>query len=155
MSDAETVNDRQIEGEWVDARTGMLRLNIVERTLHRHIASGKLQKRFRQNGQIEGWIAAESAVPSSDSETDTDRQEQAERALALVERPNLAVNQQVEPLLRELRAANETIREQAEELGRQRAELVARTPPVIESDNDRHPDSASAPRWWQRLLWGG
>jgi hypothetical protein len=143
VSDVETVTDRQLEGEWVDARTALLRLNIAERTLDRRIASGKLQKRFRQNGQIEVWIAAEPAVSVSDNESDTDRQDQAERALALVERVNLAVNQQVEPLLRELRTANETIREQAEEPGQLRAELLARTPPVIESDTDRQP-------WWRR-----
>ena len=132
----------------------MLRLNIAERTLHRRIASGKLQKRFRQNGQIEVWIAAEPRGSPTDNESDTDRQEQAERALALVERVNLAVNQQVEPLLRELRAANETIREQTEELGRLRTELATRTPTAIVSDNDSHLDLAPVRTWWQRLLWG-
>jgi hypothetical protein len=147
VSDAETVVDRQPEGEWVDARTAMLRLNIAERTLHRRIASGKLQKRFRQNGQIEVWIAAEPQVSSSDSETDTDRQDQAERALALVERVNLAVNQQVTPLLELVERQQEMIREQAERLGRLSADLeLARASLTLsdkKSDTDRQP-------WWRR-----
>ena len=44
--------------------------------------------------------------------------EQMERSLALVERVNLAVSQQVAPILAELDAARETIREQAEEEAR-------------------------------------
>ena len=52
-------------------------------------------------------------------------QEQAERALALVERVNLAVNEQVRPLIDLVERQQAQLLEQAEELGRLRSENAA------------------------------
>jgi hypothetical protein len=145
--------DRQdAAGEWLDSRSAMLRLGIAERTLHRRVARGELRKRSRADGRLEVWVPSVEHRRASDAVTDPDRQaEQAERALALVERVNLAVGQQVAPLLDLVERQQGTIREQAEELGRLRqrlADLEARPDPAP-------PDSATVdvsppPRpWWR------
>jgi hypothetical protein len=146
-------------GEWVSIDDAAARLRVTTRTLYRRLSRGYLQRRTGADGRLEVWVAVTS---SADVSPDTSRQaetgDQAERAIILAERLNLAVAQQVSPILEQLAAAHATIREQAEELGRLRERLdhVERERRDMSPEPSRHPnhleESPPCPWWafWRR-----
>jgi chromosome segregation ATPase len=161
MTATETVSDsdRQAEaGEWLDTRAAMLRLGISERTLHRRLGRGELRKRGRPGGRIEVWAPLPAGRSATEPNADIDRQaEQAERALALVERVNLAVSEQVAPLLAMVERQQSTIRDQAEELGKLRQQVtdlerrLTGTDPLTVGDGQggSPPEPMTRRPWWR------
>jgi hypothetical protein len=123
VADETADNDsQQTPGEWLAPSVAAARLGVSQRTLDRRIASGKVTRRIRPNGTTQVWLPL-SAVPTvTDEMAANDGQEQAERALALVERVNLAVNEQVRPLIDLVERQQAQLLEQAAELGRLRSE---------------------------------
>jgi hypothetical protein len=149
VPDTATGSDRQ--GAWLTSHAAQQQLGISERTLFRRIARGQLERRHRANGQVEVWVpTAEATTATADSAPDTDRQHaQAEQALVLVDRFGQAVAQQVAPLLQEMAAMRQQLVDQAEEIGRLRAQLDRRAPaPAAPADTDRQTDGH--PPWWRR-----
>jgi hypothetical protein len=139
------------QGVWLSPREAQAALRIGERTLFRRIQRGHLQRRQRSDGRVEVWVPG--ARPSTTvPETDTDGQaptDQATRALAVVDRLNAAVAQQVTPLLAELATTREELVRLARENGQLQervAALEARLTPTV-------PETVSDGRWWQRWAW--
>jgi regulator of replication initiation timing len=116
-------------GEWLDLRTAQLRLGVGERTIRRRVADGSLQKRHRMDGRLEVLVPLTGSPPQSDSESAMDRQhEQAERSLVLIERVQVLVAQQVEPIRLELAEANRRLEDanaRLQALSREAGELTA------------------------------
>jgi hypothetical protein len=121
-SDRRTV--RAEAGEWLDVSGAMLRLGVSERTVRRQVAGGKLQHRKRPDGRLEVWVADHGdrqVTPATDRRAAEN--EQLARSIALVERFNLAVHDQVVPILSQLEAAQRLITDLARENGRLQAKL--------------------------------
>jgi hypothetical protein len=146
-------------GEWTSIEDAAARLRVTTRTLYRRLSRGYLQRRTGPDGRLEVWVPV---TPGADVSPDTSRQaeagDRAGRAIVLAERLNLAVAQQVGPILEQLAAANAIIREQAEELGqlRERLEHAERERRDMSPETSRHPNhpGESPPRpWWQ--FWRG
>jgi hypothetical protein len=142
-------------GEWLPVPEALRRLGIAERTLYRRLSRGYTQKRTGLGGRLEVWVAQTPATGATPDTSGHQQEEQAGRALALVERFNLAVNQQVAPLLAMLNDRDATIRDQAEELGRLRQQVqdleARRMRQDVTGDASGHPPhpSESPPRpWW-------
>lgn len=157
-------------GEWFSPSVAAARLGISQRTLDRRIAAGKLRRRVRPNGNTQVWLpvadSASVADRSADRMADDGSQDQAERALALVERVNLAVTQQVQPLIELVERQQRTIADQAEELGTLKVELrlvreqlassTRPTPPNANTSGwpagmSPEPTPATKP-WWRWLI---
>jgi hypothetical protein len=118
-------------GEWLGLPAAMARLGISERTLRRQLAAGKFQQRRRLDGRIEVLIpqAGRQASPGNAPDIDT-QAEQLERGLALVDRFNTAIAEQLSTLAgqlneagRRLEMTNQRIAELSEENGYLRAKL--------------------------------
>jgi hypothetical protein len=112
------------------------------------------------DGRLEVWVPLTGGPPEADSESAPDGQAvQAERALVIVDRFNLAVNQQVAPLLERidglldrLDSRELTIREQAEELGKLRQQVDDLQRRLTETDRASAPDGQPSAPWWRRWL---
>lgn len=116
-------------GAWLSVRSATAQLGLSERTFYRR----GFQKREVGGGQVEYWIpggVAELAVDRLPPPLDP-----TEAALALYARVEELAAARQAPLLTQLAVKDATIREQAEELGKLRAELAA----------------AQARPWW--LFW--
>ena len=157
VSDILTDSDRQAAGVWLPLRDAAARLGLSERTLHRRIRTGKLKKRATLSGRLEVWVPGPTDAPASvgrpsvaDGLSDADGR--AERQLAAIERFNAAVSQQVGPLVDLVERQQRTIAEQAEELGRLRAELARLTVADRMADSDGRAEFANRladPHpWW-------
>lgn len=137
-----TAIDSQAEaGAWLDVKAATAFLAIAERTLYRRVDRGELQKRSLPGGRVEFWIAGASPdMATAELATRHDvAVDRADLALALYDQIEERVERRAAPL-------RETIREQAEEIERLKAELVAATrqlPP---------PDTRDTRPWWRRLL---
>jgi hypothetical protein len=158
-------SDRQAEaGEWLSVTDAMTRLRVSERTLRRHLASGRLDKRRRLGGRLEVWVPGNGDRQASSANdrrgADNDR---IERSIALVERFNLAVHDQVVPILNQLDAAHQRIADLSRANGRLEAELVEarrrlseRDAPPAPAPVDEHgvnDDIAGAPSTEKRPWW--
>lgn len=159
MSDDSQRHDTDAQaGEWVALPDAMRRLAVSQRTLFRRIARGQLQRRTGPNGRVEVWLTlTDGTVTSDDSQRHDAEAEQVERGLALVERFNLAVSQQVAPLLEMVREQQAVNSAQAEELGRLRErvaylehQLSVSVPRVAGDTLPVSADREAQPRpWWR------
>lgn len=132
-------------GAWMDIVSACTALGVTERTIQRRVMRGEIQRRTVSGGRAEFWIATPDMSPAtSDRPSDApggmlallDRQE------ALIDHLSDLARQQQAPLL-------ETIREQAEEIGRLKAELTAeRERRALTGDTS---DTARA-SWWRRIF---
>ena len=122
--DSDRRAERAEAGEWLDVSGAMARLGVSERTIRRRVANGKLQHRKRPDGRLEVWVAGHADRQMSPA---TDRRaaenDQLARSIALVERFNLAVHDQVVPILSQLEAAQRLITDLARENGRLQAKV--------------------------------
>jgi hypothetical protein len=138
------------QGVWLSPREAQAALGIGERTLFRRIQRGHLQRHQRADGRVEVWVPSARPSPTV-PETDTDGQtptDQAARALAVVDRLNAAVAQQVTPLLAELATARQELVQLARENGQLQERvtaLEARLTPTV-------PETVSDGPWWARWL---
>ncbi len=134
-------------GEWFSILDAAQRLNIRDRSVRRMAAEGRLLRRLRQ-GKAEVWIPesmpaadAPESTPVTSSDLAMTAVDPATLALALYDRVEELAAERTAPLLA-------TIREQAEEIGRLKAELDAeleRQLPSVDVTPDRRP-------WWRRWL---
>ena len=133
-------------------------LGISTDTVRRRVKAGILTARTDERGRYLIEVADELLRPAAVSPTQV-QEEEIERGLALVERFNLAVAQQVEPIRQELGAAsqrleeaNRKVAELADQNGYLRArveDLERRLAPSVE---EPQPETAvePAPRpWWK------
>lgn len=132
-------------GEWLSLPDAAARLQRHTRTVQRMVTSGQLMKRTQRGGQVELWVPL-SLVPTEEAGSPDGRHTTprdtpgastalavVEQQLALIERLNQLATEQSAPILAAMAdarreygalvdARDATIREQAEELGRLRAE---------------------------------
>jgi hypothetical protein len=134
----------------------MSRQRVTERTIRRRIASGDLLKRERSDGKVEVWVTEDTPMTSGhdtseDSHVTPVMEANAERALALVDRVNESIQQQVGPLLQLVRDQQQQLLEFATENGQLRNELE-RLRAIASHDvaDDRHVTSKET--WWHRWL---
>jgi hypothetical protein len=156
-------SDRQAEaGEWLSVTDAMTRLRVSERTLRRHLANGRIDKRTRPDGRLEVWVSGAAGATDTGQSPANDRRagenDQLERSIVLVERFNLAVHDQVVPILNQLDAAHQRIADLSRENGRLEAELAEARRRLSERDTlpapapgaEHHPNhpGESPPRPW-------
>ena len=126
-------------GDWVTVSEAVARTGKAERTVRRWVDEGLLDSK-RQAGRLLIWMPTTGTAPATDVISDG---QNATREIALIERQAELIErlsqrqaelaeQQAAPLRAQLDERDATIREQAEELGKLRAELEA----------------ARARRWW-------
>ena len=133
--DSDRLPGRAEAGEWLDVTGALAQLHVSERTLRRWIAGGRAQSRKRPDGRLEVWVAGVAdrrASPATDRRAAEN--DQLERSITLVERFNLAVHDQVVPILNQLAEAQRQITDLARENGRLQArveELEGRLPPPL------------------------
>lgn len=119
-------------GDWVTVSEAVARTGKAERTVRRWVDEGLLDSK-RQAGRLLIWMPATGAAPATD--VISDRQD-VTREITLIERQTELIErlsrqqaelaeQQAAPLRVQIDARDATIREQAEELGKLRAELAA------------------------------
>jgi hypothetical protein len=149
-------------GEWAALPDAMRRLSVSQRTLFRRIARGQLQRRTGPSGRVEVWVPlTDGSAASDDSQRQDGQAEQIERGLALIERFNVAVREQVAPLVLMVKEQQAINSAQAEELGRLRERVAtlehqlslavtapSENVPIISSGNGVTPRP-----WWQ--FWRG
>ena len=115
-------------GAWLDIVSACAALTCTERTIQRRVARGEIQRRTLAGGRAEFWIAGAEPVTLSPSPRQDGPQNERSVALAVVD---------------EYRALVDRIAEQAEEIGRLRAELEAARPTLTPPAPDTRP-------WWRR-----
>lgn len=130
-------------GAWLDIVSACTALGVTERTIQRRVMRGEIQRRTVSGGRAEFWIS-EAATSDLAPVTPDIAQDAHSGALAVLDRQEALIDhlsdlarQQTAPLV-------ETIRQQAEEIGRLKAELeAARERPTVTGDT---PDTR---RWWR------
>ncbi len=134
-----TEDGSEEDSEWVRKADAASRLGISERTIENRVNAGKLRKRFRNDG------AVEILVPKLQEDV------QVDKALVLLDRYNVAMAQQVAPLVEKIATQAETIGElraqlqQAQErISLLEAPQTATNTPVVEN----RPENVSPRRWW-------
>lgn len=145
-------------GEWLSLPDAAARLQRHTRTVQRMVTSGQLMKRTQRGGQVELWVPL-SLVPPEEAGTSEPRHTTSrdtpgastalavvEQQMALIERINQLATEQAAPLLAALDSRDATIREQAEELGRLRAESRA----LVLANLTLEKKARGA--WWRRWL---
>jgi hypothetical protein len=144
-------------GEWVTLSEAIARLRVSERTLRRRLAVGHLQKRLRPDGRLEVWVPpATGSGATRDSDRRGVENDQLERGIVLVERFNLAVHDQVAPILGQLEAANQRVADLARENGYLQAkvdELEQRLTLAGQSMATDTPPPPLKHPWWR--FWQG
>ena len=131
----------------------------------RHVAEGDRQSSWSENGTApNGPSVGDRQVSDSDSQADP------ERALALLDRFNVALARQLEPLIAEVRASRERNEELARENGQlaERVQELERRAALTESEHQEldalraehelrlqtwdQPRDRRQRSWWQRLF---
>jgi hypothetical protein len=148
-------NDRQgltaEAGAWLDTAQACAFLGITDRTLFRRVSRGEIKRQLLPGRRSEFWIPG-----GTRQETHPDmRQDEPDESLAvmsqqlaLLERQGEITALQIAPLMDELTRSRQQLTEQAEEIGRLKAELDAeRGRAKLSDDTKRQP-------WWQRLFRG-
>jgi hypothetical protein len=135
MSDHESAHaDTPAEpGEWLSLPNAATRLRIHLRTVHAWINDGRLTKRKLPRRRTEVWVpdhmAADAPSESPQMSTQGTSLVTMSQHMMLLERQGEIAAQQMGPLVEQVNARDAIIREQAEEIGRLKAELaVARAP---------------------------
>jgi hypothetical protein len=124
------------DGAWVPRLEAARILSISERTLDRRLTRHLLPRRQRLDGTVEVFLTAEQLTRQRPDE------DASAKALVLMERFNAALAQQTQPLV-------ETIRSQAEELGRLREQNAALTRQLAaQQATPANDQSATRPAWW-------
>lgn len=136
-------------GAWLSIPEAAKRLRIHVRTVHRWLDDGRLTKRELARGRVEVWVS-DAIVPDDPPESTPEMPQDTpelglavmSQHMALLERQGeiaaIQVAQQMTPLLEELAATRRQLTEQAEEIGRLRAELA------------RHETPSDIRPWWRR-----
>jgi len=99
------------DGEWLRRPDAASRLGVTERTLDNRIASGKLKKRVSAAGLVEVLVPLKT------------EDEQAQKALLILDRYNNSLAQQLHPLVEKYADLVDKYAQTTEENGRLKAKL--------------------------------
>lgn len=139
-------------GAWLDVAQACTHLGITERTLFRRVNRGEIQRQILPGRRSEFWIPGGTRQEvSPDTPQDEPRGMLALRDL--YEAILTSSRQEQALLIEELTRSRQQLTEQAEEIGRLKAELAAERQSQKVSDDT--PDTPPyRRRWWHRILFG-